>query len=1014
MSLHKLTAGDGYTYLIRQVAATDSTERGTGSLESYYSAKGESPGVWMGGGLESLGTAGEVTEQQMKNLFGEGIHPDAERVLAEKMPTIPTTGDRREIARAMSRAVYLGRPFQVREASTEWPERLGRAYREWNVAHGTGQRAPIDEDVKAGIRTQVATEMFTELHGRPPASGHELSGFVAQQSRQRTTAVAGFDHAFSPVKSVSALWAVAPVDVAQKIEKVHRAAVADSLAWLEKAAGYTREGTNGIAQVEIRGLIAAVFEHRDSRAGDPDLHTHVAVSNKVQTLGGKWLALDARMLHRMAVTASERYNTLIEAGLIDELGVRFADREAVPGKRPVREIVGVPAELNSAWSSRRRSIEEVTGELQARFLADHGRVPTAVERIALAQQATLATRQAKHEPRSLAEQRQLWHEQAAAVLGGEAQLTRMLDDLAVAAADAPSFVAVDRELLAELTAATVATVADTRAQWRSHNLEAEAVRQARAAGIDPNQVVDVATQIVARAVTAEHCLPIGMDPEPAAPIPAELRRSDGQSVFRMAGNQLYTSSAVMDAERRLITAGGRTDGRTVTATDVEIAELEWSANNGGAVLNTSQRDMVTELATNPRRLQLALAPAGTGKTTVMGVLAAAWQSAGGTILGLAPQASAAQELAAAIPGVDADTLDKLTYEVTRRNTQIWPQWIRDIGEQTLVVVDEAGLASTPKLDIAVRFILGRGGRVILVGDDQQRAANGAGGILRNLEATHGAVTLTEVMRFTDPQLGRASLALRAGDRGVVGFYADRDEIHAATPDTVAGQVYKAWAADIAGGADSIMVAPTLAQVSALNALARAGRITSGQVTGSELALPNGDKVAAGDVIVTKRNERRLSMGGTDFVRNNYRWTVGKVHDDGSITATDTRRGVTRTLPAWYVAAGHVRLGYAYTHASVQGLTVGKAGRRRGTAHVIVTPDMTRNDLYPALTRAADGTDAYVVTPGSGDRHDVVTPGAVLPPTPVETMLQVLARTSTPMSVTSTLTDAADPDRKSVV
>ncbi len=55
MGLHKLTAGDGYMYLIRQVAASDATDRGRPSLSDYYSAKGEAPGAWMGRGLAALG-----------------------------------------------------------------------------------------------------------------------------------------------------------------------------------------------------------------------------------------------------------------------------------------------------------------------------------------------------------------------------------------------------------------------------------------------------------------------------------------------------------------------------------------------------------------------------------------------------------------------------------------------------------------------------------------------------------------------------------------------------------------------------------------------------------------------------------------------------------------------------------------------------------------------------------------------------------------------------------------------
>src|SRR5919202_4971385 len=83
MTLHKLTAGDGYTYLTRQVAAHDTTERGPGSLGDYYSEKGEAPGVWVGrclAGVPDFPVAERVTEAQMVALFGKGRHPNAEEI----------------------------------------------------------------------------------------------------------------------------------------------------------------------------------------------------------------------------------------------------------------------------------------------------------------------------------------------------------------------------------------------------------------------------------------------------------------------------------------------------------------------------------------------------------------------------------------------------------------------------------------------------------------------------------------------------------------------------------------------------------------------------------------------------------------------------------------------------------------------------------------------------------------------------------------------------------------------
>ena len=193
------------------------------------------------------------------------------------------------------------------------------------------------------------------------------------------------------------------------------------MTFIEKPALFTRTGPQGIRQVNVRGLVATAFTHRDSRAGDPDLHIHLAVANKVQTLDGRWLSIDGRVLFKANVAVSESYNTALERHLRDALGVRFAERPGTdPTKRPIREIVGVDPRLNHRWSTRRAHINIRRAELAIQFQNDHGRPPTPVEALQLAQQATLETRDAKHEPRSLTEQRSTWLNEAAAVLGGRA------------------------------------------------------------------------------------------------------------------------------------------------------------------------------------------------------------------------------------------------------------------------------------------------------------------------------------------------------------------------------------------------------------------------------------------------------------------------------------------------------------------------------------------------------------------------------------------------------------------
>ena len=214
--------------------------------------------------------------------------------------------------------------------------------------------------------------------------------------------------------------------------------------------------------------------------------------------------------------------------------------------------------------------------------------------------------------------------------------------------------------------------------------------------------------------------------------PAALQRSDGASVYTVAGSELFTSTRILDAEQRLVDTAGRYDGHTISPAAVDAALLQATAN--GVTLNAGQAALVRQMATSGARLQLAIAPAGTGKTTAMQTLAAAWTEAGGTVIGLAPSAAAAAQLRDQI-NAHTDTLAKLTWSAGQHDL---PDWARRIGPSTLVVIDEAGMADTLTLDAAVHFIVGRGGSVRLVGDDQQLAAIGAGGVLRDIAHTHGA------------------------------------------------------------------------------------------------------------------------------------------------------------------------------------------------------------------------------------------------------------------------------------
>lgn len=987
MGLKKLTAGDGYTYLTRQVAAHDATEKGHGSLGEYYDEKGESPGQWLGAGLTGLGMEpGEaVTSEQMKALFGLGEHPNAAALQAD----VAARGGSRSVVEG---AATLGRRFPVFQAGSSFNVQVARAFTAFNIDRGTKWNAVIPLAERARIRTDIGTAMFTERHGRAPTDSRELAGSISRASRQATSAVAGYDLAFSPVKSISTLWALAPVEVAEHIRAAHDAAVADTIGWIEREVAFTRVGRAGARQVRVRGLIAAAFTHRDSRAGDPDLHTHVALSNKVQAEDGRWLALDGRLLYKANVAASERYNTRIEAELTARLGLEFVEAPGPVDKRPIREIAGVSLALTAWWSRRRRDVEIRRSALAAEFQGRHGRPPTAVEAISLADQAALETRDAKHAPRSEAEQRANWRHEAEAVMGGPAEVDEMLKR---APGRKSSGERLTTSWIEEAAVATISAVEGSRATWQVWHLQAEAERQARAGGIARSQLDGAVASVVNTAIATS--LRLGA-PDPITE-PAALTRSNGESVYAIHGETRYTSPGVLAAEQQLLAAAHRTGYRALSDVRGEIAVAGVGAD--GFELNDAQAAMVRDLATSGAAVQLALAPAGTGKTTTMSVLAQAWAASGGQVVGLAPSAQAAHELGNAIGG-HTDTLAKLTWTLANSPAEQWPAWITGIGPTTMVILDEAGQASTTELAAATNYITGRGGVVRLVGDDQQLASVGAGGILRDIQHELGASTLSEVRRFRDPAEAAATLAVREGDAGALGFYADNGRIHVGDIGSVTDQAYDAWATDRHAGLDSILLAPTRDLVTRLNTRARADRIQSIPAAdrGHEVRLADGNRASAGDVIVTRRNERKITLSNSNWVKNGDRWNITAVNPDRSLVARHLELGRTVTLPASYVAE-HVRLGYATTVHGTQGMTT-------DTAHVVAIGEESRQILYVGLSRGREANHVYLANAHDGDPHSVVEPETLRPPTAIDVLTNVLERDGSQRSATTTRREADAP------
>ncbi len=245
----------------------------------------------------------------------------------------------------------------------------------------------------------------------------------------------------------------------------------------------------------------------------------------------------------------------------------------------------------------------------------------------------------------------------------------------------------------------------------------------------------------------------------------------------------------------------------------------------------------------------------------------------------------------------------------------------------------------------------------------------AGGAFSLLVRDRGGTVaeLTELRRFSAEWEREASLALRRGEEEALDAYESHGGATGGEREQLLDALYGAWKADLDAGKTSLMVAADGASVAELNLRAQAGRVVEGAVAVEGLALAGGGTARAGDLVVTRRNDRSLSTG-RGFVKNGDRFVVTATGGDGTMTVRRQAGPRELVLPAAYVAR-HVELGYATSAFRAQGQTV-------DTAHVLVSPATSRELLYVAATRGREENRLYVETAFDSDPetgHAALTP-----------------------------------------
>lgn len=667
------------------------------------------------------------------------------------------------------------------------------------------------ELVGGKVGTTASSKTVRELinERRNPSNGQYLGDVKLVEGDNGEAPVAGFDLTTRQPKSISILWAFGDKETRDGIDECMRRATEMTIEYFEKEYATTRAGQGGVASVSADGVAGFVFDHYDSRDGDPQPHEHVVLSNRVRRSSDKvWTALDGRKIYASLVEISEVHENLLQDLLTERFGWSWTLRQDTGTKAVVNEVEGVPQELIDAFSGRHAEIAKLVEEKIKEEERQTGKEVGPKRKAQIDLEVWRNTRKAKPAVQpSLQAKREHWYHKLGEV-APDIQLDQMMKDVnshksSLMHVDAECEEDVARLLLGQLAdltqlagggeeyldrqaQATIQATTHAHTTWTRSNVRAEAQRLLRGVRIDPKQRIIVANAIADKALS--QCVKLTPDryklPEDMMD-DLSLATHQGRSVFDDADLDKYTTKDVLQAEQYMIEGFNKTANVGYAHGEGEKWLDRWNERKqaqGGYPLAEDQKKAAAYALENPRLVSSIIGPAGTGKTTTMKAVAEAWQAryGAGSVLGLATSHKAVEELRNSI-GCDSKTIamlmalndpDQIMASVQKesmlqqrlRNAtsplerllariNITANHVTDssntIKPNQLIIVDEAGMVDSRNLQWITRLAEMRGAKVLLTGDPKQLdSVSGAGGMLGYADRHDQCARLSSIWRFT--------------------------------------------------------------------------------------------------------------------------------------------------------------------------------------------------------------------------------------------------------------------------
>jgi hypothetical protein len=913
---------------------------GCAGAMSYYARSGEPPGQWAGRGAEKLGLTGQVDPDVIQDLYMKNIGPDG-GVLA-------------------------------------------RTYR---------------QDGVADVAVARAVRGYQRRH--PYASGTELDEVRARErAKAGKTSVPYFDQTVSMVKSASvvhmsyrigAMLARADGDGqlaavldarAGAIEGALMDAARDAVHWLERHAAYTRTGYHSGSTGEWRdaaggtrgrGLTAALFLHHLSRDGDPHLHVHIAIWNRVQRADGedgKYRTLHSRALYRQRLGLAPVPDRFAEKRLRD-LGFVMVPRADGNGC----EIGGVPEKMMQRFSSRAVSIGPELARLAGQWKAAHGgQEPNRRTLWLLHQQAAQNTRRTKAQSRRTVggvtgareltgdERLAAWEAQetademsAASLVWQEAE--RFAREHGPAGAPPRALAAPDmrpgvlppvpdRVLTgagkARAARIAVAEVQQWHSAWTMAELRFE-VHRALGPAVSEADVTEIA-ELVVSGRSGTGVVQVGEAPDVADVSELGVRESDGGSVYRPPCEAKWCTLDHLDLEQHIVEQARAPLPARVSPARALQAVLRTD-------LTPAQADAVIALLTGTTMTTPVNAAAGSGKSHTMAVYAHLWtELTGGRVIGLTTSTNAAEVLAGeGMP--ETYNIAQFLGKVKDSDTLRYP--VR-VGPGDVLVVDEATQVSTADMALLQQAARAAGARLHPVGDTAQLGSVEAGGIFSLLVAELGGPRMEEILRFEHEWEAAASLQLAEGDIAAVAAYTRRGRMFGGDREAIFDQAATMALADRLAGRDALLVAGSNEEAVDLSRRVQAKLIQMGRVGPAQVELADQNMAGVGDLIRARLNAK-IDAGGRQLT-NRDRLRITAVGGDHIWAERQTGPGAWSApfqVPIAYVNSD-TELDYAGNVHVAEGRTV-DVGR------TVITKTMSRPSQYVALTRGRQENYAHVVT-----------------------------------------------------